>query len=294
MYINNPKITHNAAKVPKRLRGTPAERLFRGSSPCLRFMMPKVLFKRERKEIIGGKERVISRQKYYFVNDDSRDFHCTDGVVPKKELRKKDGSEVFAGGREKFVVFSPSFIDRYRNMGRNPQMPLPKDIGLIIAETGIGKKSVVVDAGGGSGGLACSLANIAKKVATYEIEAEFAGLIRENIRFLGLKNIIVKNRDVAKGIDEKDVDLVTLDMLEPWRALGVAEKALKTGGFIVCYSTNINQVQSFVKVVRAMEKMVYFKTVELMGREWKIEDIFARPQSQGVLHSGFLVFCRKI
>jgi tRNA (adenine57-N1/adenine58-N1)-methyltransferase len=256
--------------------------------------MAKILFKKEKKVNVEGRERILSKHRYYYVREESKDFHSVEGVVAKKDLKKKDGSEVVSSEKHNFVVFSPSFIDSYKNIRRSPQMPLPKDIGLIIAETGIGKKSTVVDAGGGSGGISCFLANIVKEITTYEIEKDFAELINENIKFLDLKNIKVKNRDVAKGIDEKDVDLVTLDMLDPWRAVGVAEKALKTGGFLVCYTTNIAQTQAFVKTVGTLKNLVYFKTVELMGREWKITEIVARPKSQGVLHSGFLVFCRKI
>ncbi len=256
--------------------------------------MAKVLFKREKKQVIEGRERIFSRQRYYYVADPSKDFHTEEGIISKKDLKKKDGSEIKSNKGDVFVVFSPLFKDLYKNIKRSPQMPLPKDIGLIIAETGIGKKSVVVDAGGGSGGLSCFLANIVKEVTTYEIDKEFSKIIKDNINFLDLKNIKVKNRDVAKGIDEKDVDLVTLDMLDPWRAVGVAEKALKPGGFLVCYTTNIPQVQAFVKTIRSVRNLVYFRTIELMGREWKITDIFARPRSKGVLHSGFLIFCRKI
>ena len=56
----------------------------------------------------------------------------------------------------------------YRRLKRGPQVVLPKDIGMIIAYTGVGKESVCVDAGTGSGWLAISLARIAKEVTTYD------------------------------------------------------------------------------------------------------------------------------
>jgi len=52
----------------------------------------------------------------------------------------------------------------YNKMKRAPQVILPKDIGIIIAYSGVNRESVCVDAGTGSGWLAVGLARIAKKV----------------------------------------------------------------------------------------------------------------------------------
>ena len=50
---------------------------------------------------------------------------------------------------------------------------LPKDIGMVIAYTGITKQSKCFDAGTGSGWLAVSLARVAKEVTSYEMRDEF-------------------------------------------------------------------------------------------------------------------------
>jgi len=55
------------------------------------------------------------------------------------------------------------FPDILMKLKRGPQVILPKDAGMIIAISGIGKESVCVDAGAGSGWLAVTLGNIAKK-----------------------------------------------------------------------------------------------------------------------------------
>ena len=46
----------------------------------------------------------------------------------------------------------------FSGLKRGPQAMLPKDIGLVIAYSGIGKESIVVDAGAGSAYLALALA----------------------------------------------------------------------------------------------------------------------------------------
>jgi tRNA (adenine57-N1/adenine58-N1)-methyltransferase len=52
---------------------------------------------------------------------------------------------------------------------------------------------------------------------------------------LELKNLKVKKKSIYEGIEEKEVDIITLDLPEPWLAVGPAEAALKVGGFIVSY-----------------------------------------------------------
>ena len=169
-----------------------------------------------------------------------------------------------------------------------------KDIGLIISETGIGKKSKVLDAGSGSGALACFLANLVKEVVTYEIRDDFIKIVKNNIDFLNLKNVKIKKKDIYDGIDEKDLDLIVLDLPEPWKALESARKALKPGAFLVSYSPTIPQVMDFVNKIREDDDFSYLKTSEIIEREWEVEQRKVRPRSQAIGHSGFITFVRKI
>jgi tRNA A58 N-methylase Trm61 len=60
-------------------------------------------------------------------------------------------------------VLEPDIMDCYSRIKRGAQIIPLKDVGHIIAETGLNPKSRVVDAGAGSGGLCCIMANIAKE-----------------------------------------------------------------------------------------------------------------------------------
>jgi tRNA (adenine57-N1/adenine58-N1)-methyltransferase len=181
----------------------------------------------------------------------------------------------------------------YRKIKRDAQIIPLKDVGLIIAETGINKESKLLDAGSGSGALACFLASIVKEVITYEIREDFIGIVKQNIEFLGLKNIKIKNKNIYEEIEEKNVDVVTLDVPEPWKALDNCAKALKPGGFLVSYSPSIPQIIDFVNAIRKNESFVYIKTVEIIEREWEVEERRVRPKSKSI-HSGFLSFARKV
>ena len=237
---------------------------------------------------------IAKEGKEFYIKDTSKDFHCQFGLVKAKDLKKKDGSVIKTNTGKELTIFSPSFIDTYKRIKRAPQIITRKDIGIIIAETGVNKDSKIVDAGAGSGALACFLANICKEVTTYEIREDFIKIVNKNKESLGLKNLKVKNKDIYKGIEEKDVDLITLDLPEPWLAIKSSKKALKTGGFLVSYSPTIPQVMDFVNAVNKSEGFIHLKTVELMLREWEILDRKVRPITTQTVHTGFLSFVRKI
>lgn len=241
------------------------------------------------------KKILITREgKQFFVKDISNDFHTQFGVIKKNELVKKSGTMLKTNTNKEMVLLSPQFIDCYKKIKRSAQIIPLKDIGSIIIETGINNKSRIVDAGSGSGALACFLAHIAKEVITYEIRDDFAAIVEENIKFLGLKNIKIKKKSVYDNIDEKNIDVITLDVPEPWLAINPAGNALKAGGFLISYSPTIPQVMDFVNKIKENNNFVYLKTIEIIEREWEIEARKVRPKSQPFGHSGFLTFCRKV
>ena len=233
--------------------------------------------------------------KKFLVKNLDEDLHTQYGFFKKDELKKaKSGSKVLSNTKNEFTIFDPYFIDLHRRIRRSAQIIPLKDVGLIVAETGVNNKSKIVDAGSGSGALACFLANLVKEVITYEIREDFIKIVKDNIDFLNLKNVKIKKKDIYNGIDEKNVDLVVLDLPEPWKALKSAEKALKPGAFLVSYSPTIPQVMDFVNEARENKHFTYIKTSEIIEREWEIEGRKVRPRSQAIGHSGFISFVRKI
>lgn len=234
--------------------------------------------------------------KRFFIRNLNADFHTNFGVISKKDL-KSDASIIKSSNGTKLFMHKPAFIDLYTKIKRAPQIIPRKDIGIIIAETGIGKSSIVVDAGTGSGALCFMLANIVKKVYSYELREDFFKIASDNARFLGLKNVVLRNKSIYDKIDEKDVkdvDLVTLDLPEPWLAAENAAFLLKSGGFLISYSPTTPQVSDFVEKVKKIESLQYIKTVEVIVRDWEIEERKVRPKSAAIGHSGFISFVRKM
>ena len=237
---------------------------------------------------------ITKKGKTFFVKDDSKDMHTQYGFIRAKELSSKTGTHVKTNKDVEMSVLDPCFLDKLKKIKRGAQIIPLKDIGSIIAETSLDRNSTVVDAGAGSGYMALFFSNIVKKVTTYDIREDHLDTAKKNIEFMGMKNTTPKLKDIRVGIDEKEVDLVNLDLPEPWECIDSAYKALKLGGFIVSYSPTIPQTMDFVQALKQNGNFLIRKTIEIIEREWEISGRKVRPMSQSIGHSGFLTFARKI
>ena len=230
-------------------------------------------------------------KKFYYKGED---LHTQYGCIRKAEIEKaKPGDMLKTNTGKEMLITDGCFMDYYAKIKRGAQIIPLKDIGAIVANTGINKNSRVVEAGSGSGALCCFLANIVEHVYTYEIREDFAKIVKKNIVSLGLKNVTQKEKDIYESIDEKDIDLVVLDLPEPWKVVPHA-KALKHGGFLVSYSPCTPQVSDFTEAVSKSDGLIYIKTIEIMEREWDFSGRKVRPKSQAIGHSGFLSFVRRV
>lgn len=223
-------------------------------------------------------------EKIYWRNGD---LHTRFGVIKEKEI--KNGVVKSHIGKE-FLVYDAYFVDRVERIKRGPAVMLNKDVGLIIANTGINAKSKILEAGTGSGRLTAFLANISGNITSYEHKKEIFELAKRNLDDLKLK-VKLKNKDIYEGVDEKNLDAIILDLAEPWKVLKHAEKALKCGGFLVAYLPNITQV---IQLVRSLNSpFILDKVEEVIEREWYVDDR-VRPVNTILGHTAFLVFVRKI
>jgi len=239
---------------------------------------------------------LLSKEKSYLAEVGKGKLNLQEGMIDLKSLiKKKFGDVIKTHIGKKFTLVEPNLNDLLKKkMKRLPQIIMTKDAALILAYTGVKSGNLAVDAGCGSGFLAIFLANYIKpgKLVTYEINRQFAKVAKENIKSSGLKNIRFKMKDVRKGIDEKNVNLVTLDMQYCEKVVKHAYKSLKAGGWLVVYSPYVEQVK---KVVKEIEKMDFtqIKTVENIVREWQVRD-HTLPMRSGIMHTGFLTFARKV
>jgi len=234
-------------------------------------------------------------KKNYLIKKGKGKFNTEFGEIDVfKVSKKKIGDRIKTHTGEEFVIVTPTLIDLlFKKTKRLPQIVTPMDASLILAYTGVPTNSLIVDAGAGSAFMAIFLGYYCCKgrVISYEINDKFAKVAKENVNIVGLKNIVIKNKDILKGIDEKNVDLITLDMKDAENNIKNSYKALKLGGWLVVYSPYIEQVKA---VVSKMKEVGFtdIMTVENIRREWQIGD-YTRPKTMGVMHTGWLTFGRK-
>ncbi|MCM8831427.1 MAG: methyltransferase domain-containing protein [Candidatus Omnitrophica bacterium] len=184
-------------------------------------------------------------------------------------------------------------FDHLKKLKRGPQITLPKDASIIIGFCPITKESIVGDVGTGSGYFAILVSAVAKKVISYEKNEEFAKLAKKNIEKLKIQNIEIRIRDVLKdGFDEKNFDVIFLDLPNSHLVIKNAIDSLKNDGVLVGYFPHMEQLKEFVLKAREYGWEKYYAT-ETIERRILVRKFGTRPENIGLVHSGYLVFIQK-
>ncbi|MEE9594822.1 MAG: tRNA (adenine-N1)-methyltransferase [Candidatus Hydrothermarchaeales archaeon] len=224
---------------------------------------------------------------------EGEEYHTTHGVVKLSEAK---GSKVKSHLGHEFSVLDPRIVDLYERLPRAGSIILNKDIGAIIAYTGLGSGDIVVDAGTGTGGLTMIMANIVRpsgKVYTYEIREKHLSIAKKNIERAGLSDHVdLKLVDIRDGIQEKDVDLVTLDLPDPWNVAETAHKSLKDGGFIVTYTPYVEQTKRASDGLHSAG-FKDLRSMEVLVRELEVKEVGCRPKTRMLGHTAYLTIGRK-
>ncbi|MGQ9759993.1 MAG: tRNA (adenine-N1)-methyltransferase [Candidatus Methanomethylicaceae archaeon] len=237
------------------------------------------------------------RKKWILKVEKGKKFHTHKGIVELDTLIGKPyGSEIRTSLGAALKVLPADYLDHLERIVRKTQIIYPKDMAYISLIANVRSGSRVVECGTGSGALTSYLASLVRPdgiVFTYEMREDFQENAKRNIERLGLDRFVeFKLKDITKGIDEKDVDAVVLDMATPWLVVDEARKALKIGGRLVSFSPTINQVE---KTVDAMQKaeFINIKAVELIMRGYKVKVNETRPDTVMIGHTGYIVSGRR-
>jgi tRNA (adenine57-N1/adenine58-N1)-methyltransferase len=219
------------------------------------------------------------------------------GVYNTSQLiGERYGSAIRIGSKE-YAILRPSIVDKIETLKREAQIILPKDSAVILMYSDIKSGDIVLESGIGSGAMTAALVNVVKphgKVIVYENREDFANIGRENIQNVGFDEYVeIKLKDVTKGIEEKELDAVILDIPNPWDAVKNAYVCLKVCGHFASYSPTINQVELTVKELRKYS-FIEIKTIELLEREIVVGERGTRPSFEMLGHTGYLTFARKI
>lgn len=197
-----------------------------------------------------------------------------------------------------FILLEPSGFDLIRLLKRTTQIMYPKDIGYILLKLNIVPGSRVIEAGTGSGGLTLALARAVGRegrVFSYEARADILDLARKNLEALGLADgVDFRQRDIAKGFDERDADALFLDVRRPWLYLPQVLAALRDGGFFGALLPTTNQVSQLLAGLEEQMAFGYIEVEEILVRPYKAVPGRLRPVDRMVAHTGYLIFARKV
>ena len=240
---------------------------------------------------------LIRGKDNFLVERFEGELHTHKGIIKLEELKGKNyGDEVAThlGVKFRIMPFKPADFFKHFKRGATPIMP--KDIGAIIAYTGLSPDSLILDAGTGSGMLAAYLAYFNKygEVVTVEKRKDFAKIARRNFRLAKLKNIhqIVGDvRFVADGF-KKEFDLVVLDMKDDAEFIPKAKQILKKSGYIAVYNPYFEATKN---VYEAMVKEGFkeIESFEVIKTDLEFKRVGTRPVTK-VWHTGFIVIGRNV
>jgi len=236
--------------------------------------------------------------KRYFVNTSGKTDKIKGiGVFdPAILVDKRIGSKIEIGSKT-FFIFFPSLDDKLAGLKRKAQIILPRDIAHIVLNCSIESGHTVLESGIGSGSLTIGLANAVApdgRIISYDNREDFIKHAIKNLKQAGFDKLVTtKNKDVTKKIDEKNLDAVILDIPNPWDAVGHAWNALKTGGYLCCYSPLISQVEKTVNEIKK-HGFIQVKTMENIQREMVVSEHGTRPSFSMLGHTGYLTFARKV
>lgn len=241
--------------------------------------------------MIGSGQRILlsGRERTYFIKSGTGTFSTDKGIISLDEVtRASPGDLITSHTGYEFRILVPRAHDFFEYARRCGAPMLPRDIGLVIAYTGMNRNDQVLDAGTGSGIVAIYFGGIANKVVTYEIRQDFARIAEENIREAGLENVEVIVRDVLQA--EGLYDIIHYDMTIGPEHVRHAHSLLRLGGYLACYTPFIEHLCRVMDTAEGLFSSV--RSVECIEREMTRTKRGTRPSTR-VGHTGYLTIARK-
>lgn len=237
----------------------------------------------------GDRVLLVGEGREFFVKAGKGTLSTDKGQIDLGSLVGRTGGDtVTTHNGSQFVIRIPRPTDFFTYGRRSGAPMLPKDIGLVIAYTGMNHNDEVLDAGTGSGIAAIYFGGIARSVKTFEIRPEFSALARKNITDAKLTNVEAVAQDFLSA--EGSYDIVHLDMLIQPEHVVHAFSLLRPGGYLACYTPFLEQMAIVVDAATPLFAEVH--THELIEREMTRSKRGTRP-STSVSHSGYVTIARK-
>ena len=225
-------------------------------------------------------------------------FHTHLGIIDVSSIIGMEyGSAVRTTEGKLIFLMEPTIHDFIMKSERKTQIVYPKDLGYIVARTGLKNGSKVLEIGTGSGALATFMASIVKPeghIYSFDVNSEFMEMAKRNLEKAGMaKYVTLHQHDPHQGVDIRNVDVATVDLGDPWTVVEQVYDALKGGGAFVAICPTMNLIE---KTAVQLKKSGYadIDCVELMIRNVEAREGMTRPSMRMIGHTTYLVFARKV
>ena len=255
-------------------------------------------------------KKIKKNNNVLFFYDDSKkwlmkvsrkqQFHTHVGIIDhKKVIGKEYGSAIKTNKGKIIYLLEPTVYDYVMKSQRSTQIVYPKDLGYIAARTGLQSGQTIVEIGTGSGSLTTFLASIVKPrghVYTYDVDENFMAIARKNIEKAGIsKHVTMEKLDIKniKKVPQTDVDMVVVDLGDPWTVVPQARKMLKGSGYFVAICPTMNQLE---KLASALRENDFFdlEFTEQIVRTIEAREGKTRHSFRGIGHTTYVAFARKV
>ena len=227
-------------------------------------------------------------------------FHSHIGVIKHSDAIGKQFGSRLVTNKDKYVYLLPPTINDYvMKMQHGTQIVYPKDLGYIVARTGLQSGQKVVEIGTGSGSLTTFLASIVNPkghVYTFDIEPKFMEIAKKNIEKAGMtKFVTMKKLDIktAKRNPVTNADLVVIDLGDPWTVMPQVRKMLKGGGVVMAICPTMNQLEK-LSVAFIKNEFSDIESTEHILRHIDAREGKTRHSFRGIGHTTYLAFARKV
>ncbi len=207
------------------------------------------------------------------------------------------GSCVITNKDKKVFLLPPSIYDFVMKSQRTTQIVYPKDYGYIAARTGLKNGFKVLEIGTGSAALSTFMASIVMPeghVYTFDVNDEFMSIAQKNLEKSGMKNFVtLSHYDPQKISQITDIDLVIIDLGDPWSYLDVVHPCMKSGSFVACICPTMNQLEKLATQF-FISGFIDSECIETFLRKIEAREGKTRPSMRMIGHTTYLGFARKI
>ncbi|HJJ59154.1 MAG TPA: methyltransferase domain-containing protein [Methanocorpusculum sp.] len=242
-----------------------------------------------------GPERVILRgeNREYFVRLGEGKLSTDMGMIDLEAAALcEEGETVLTHLGKEFAVIRPKAGDYFSHGKRTGAPMMPKDIGIVMAYTGMCARDRVLDAGTGSGIAAIYFGGCAREVVTCEVREDFSRVAGGNISDAGLSNVECRACDILE-VTDGPYDIVHLDMQIEALHVEHAYSLLRKGGYFASYTPFLEQTFTVIDAAEKLFGKEHVQTVEILERELTRSARGTRPSTR-VGHTGYITVARKI